>query len=123
VYRQHAADQGWLNRLGEACSIRETPDGYPPSSASWSGPGQMMVVSNRAGADWLGLGACSARMDRMRSIGRPSRDSECGSTFNGLRQTWGLHARRARSGHLPQDWNTLFLSSPEFMAKPSRIAP
>src|SRR4030081_2459764 len=35
--------QVWLNRLGEGLFNRETPDGYSLASASWSGPGQMMV--------------------------------------------------------------------------------
>jgi uncharacterized protein (DUF1800 family) len=35
--------QNWLNRLAEGLFNRPTPDGYPLTSATWNGPGQMMV--------------------------------------------------------------------------------
>ncbi|HTC83196.1 MAG TPA: DUF1800 family protein, partial [Rhizomicrobium sp.] len=31
----------WLNRMGEMPYGHETPDGYPLTAASWSGPGEM----------------------------------------------------------------------------------
>ena len=31
----------WLNRMGEPLYGHETPDGYPMTEASWSGPGEM----------------------------------------------------------------------------------
>jgi uncharacterized protein (DUF1800 family) len=33
----------WLNRMGEGLYAHETPDGYPMTSAAWTGPGQMAV--------------------------------------------------------------------------------
>lgn len=37
--------QNWLNRLAQGLFNHETPDGYSLLSASWNGPGQMMVRS------------------------------------------------------------------------------
>jgi uncharacterized protein (DUF1800 family) len=35
--------QNWLNRLAEGLFNHDTPDGYSMTSASWNGPGQMMI--------------------------------------------------------------------------------
>src|SRR6202035_5812220 len=40
--------QGWLNRLSEGLFNHDTPDGYAMTSASWSGPGQMMLRFERS---------------------------------------------------------------------------
>jgi uncharacterized protein (DUF1800 family) len=108
--------QGWLNRLGEGLFNRETPDGYPPSSASWSGPGQMMVrfeIARQIGSGSAGL----FKPDGPNPVDRPAFPLIQNSLyFNGLRQTLGPTTLAALDQAIsPQDWNTLFLSSPEFM--------
>ena len=43
----------WLNRMGEPLYGHETPDGYPLTAASWSGPGEMTTrfeVAQQIGA-------------------------------------------------------------------------
>jgi uncharacterized protein (DUF1800 family) len=47
VIMNTAPIQSWLNRLSEGLFNRETPDGYAMTSASWNGPGQMMVRFDR----------------------------------------------------------------------------
>jgi uncharacterized protein (DUF1800 family) len=50
--------QGWLNRLSEGLFNHDTPDGYSMTSASWNGPGQMMVrfeIARQIGSGSSGL--------------------------------------------------------------------
>lgn len=108
--------QGWLNRLGEGMFNRETPDGYSLASASWSGPGQMMVrfeIARQIGSGSAGL----FKPDGPNAVDRPAFPLIQNSLyFNGLRQTLGPTTLAALDQAIsPQDWNTLFLSSPEFM--------
>jgi uncharacterized protein (DUF1800 family) len=49
---------GWLNRMGQGLYARETPDGYPMTSAAWTGPGQMSVrfeIARQIGGGAAGL--------------------------------------------------------------------
>jgi len=108
--------QGWINRLGEGLFNHETPDGYALTSASWSGPGQMMVrfeIARQIGSGSSGL----FKSDGPNPVEQPAFPLlQNALYFNGLRKTLGpatlASLDRAVS---PQDWNTLFLSSPEFM--------
>jgi uncharacterized protein (DUF1800 family) len=108
--------QNWLNRLGEGLFNRETPDGYPMTSASWSGPGQMMVrfeIARQIGTGSAGL----FKPDLPNATDQPAFPLiQNALYFNGLRQTLGPATLAALDKAVsPQDWNTLFLSSPEFM--------
>jgi uncharacterized protein (DUF1800 family) len=108
--------QNWLNRLGEGLFNRETPDGYPMTSASWSGPGQMMVrfeIARQIGSGSAGL----FKPDLPNATDQPAFPLiENALYFSGLRQTLGPATLAALDKAVsPQDWNTLFLSSPEFM--------
>jgi len=50
--------RGWLNRMGEGLYAHETPDGYPMTSAAWTGPGQMAVrfeIAHQIGYNGAGL--------------------------------------------------------------------
>jgi uncharacterized protein (DUF1800 family) len=108
--------QNWLNRLGEGLFNRETPDGYPVNSASWSGPGQMMLrfeIARQIGSGSAGL---------FKPEGPNTSDQAAfpliqnALYFDGLRQTLSQPTMAALDQAIsPQDWNTLFLSSPEFM--------
>jgi uncharacterized protein (DUF1800 family) len=108
--------QGWLNRLGEGLFNHETPDGYATASASWNGPGQMTLrfeIARQIGSGSSGL----FKPDMPNAVDQPAFPLIQNSLyFNGLRQTLGPTTLAALDQAIsPQDWNTLFLSSPEFM--------
>jgi uncharacterized protein (DUF1800 family) len=108
--------QNWLNRLGEGLFNHETPDGYAMTSASWNGPGQMMLrfeIARQIGSGSAGL----FKPEAPNSVDQPAFPLiENSLYFNGLRQTLGSTTLAALDQAIsPQDWNTLFLSSPEFM--------
>jgi uncharacterized protein (DUF1800 family) len=108
--------QGWLNRMGEGLFNHETPDGFAMTSASWNGPGQMMVrfeIARQIGSGSAGL----FKPDVPNAVDQPAFPLIANALyFNGLRQTLGPTTLAALNQAIsPQDWNTLFLSSPEFM--------
>jgi uncharacterized protein (DUF1800 family) len=108
--------QSWLNRLGEGLFNHETPDGYAMTSASWNGPGQMTLrfeIARQIGSGSAGL----FKPDVPNAVEKPAFPLIQNSLyFNGLRQTLGPPTLAALDQAVsPQDWNTLFLSSPEFM--------
>jgi uncharacterized protein (DUF1800 family) len=108
--------QNWLNRLGEGLFNHETPDGYSLISASWNGPGQMMLrfeIARQVGSGSAGL----FKPDAPNAVDQPAFPLIANALyFNGLRQTLGPTTLAALDQAIsPQDWNTLFLSSPEFM--------
>ena len=108
--------QGWLNRMGEGLFNHETPDGYPMTSASWNGPGQMLVrfeVARAIGSSSAGL----FKPDGPNAVDQPAFPLiQNALYFNGLKRTLGPSTLAALDKAIsPQDWNTLYLSSPEFM--------
>jgi uncharacterized protein (DUF1800 family) len=108
--------QSWLNRLNEGLFNHDTPDGYAMVSASWNGPGQMMLrfeIARQIGSGSSGL----FKPDVPNAVDQPAFPLIANSLyFNGLRQTLGKTTLAALDQAVsPQDWNTLFLSSPEFM--------
>ena len=106
---------GWLNRLGQGLFNRPTPDGYPLTSDAWTGPGQMTVRFEIARA----IGSGPAGLFRMGEDkqDRPGFPLIRGALFYGAWQARLSPATRTALDQAisPQDWNTLFLSSPEFM--------
>jgi uncharacterized protein (DUF1800 family) len=112
--------QSWLNRLSEGLFNHDTPDGYAMTSASWNGPGQMMLrfeIARQIGSGSSGL----FKPDGPNAVDQPAFPLIQNSLyFNGLRQTLGATTLAALDQAVsPQDWNTLFLSSPEFMRSSS----
>jgi uncharacterized protein (DUF1800 family) len=108
--------QSWLNRLSEGLFNHDTPDGYSMISAAWNGPGQMMLrfeIARQIGSGSSGL----FKPDMPNAVDQPAFPLIANSLyFNGLRQTLGPPTLAALDQAVsPQDWNTLFLSSPEFM--------
>jgi uncharacterized protein (DUF1800 family) len=108
--------QNWLNRQAEGLFNRETPDGYSMNTASWTGPGQMMVrfeIARQIGSGSSGL----FKPDVPNAVDRPAFPQlQNALYFNGLKQTLSATTLAALDQAVsPQDWNTLFLSSPEFM--------
>jgi uncharacterized protein (DUF1800 family) len=110
--------QGWLNRMAEGLYNHETPDGYPMISAAWDGPGQMAVrfeIARQIGSGSAGL----FKPDGQGAADHPAFPQlQNALYFQGLSQTLGAPTLAALSQSTsPQDWNTLFLSSPEFMRR------
>ncbi|KQP96225.1 DUF1800 domain-containing protein [Methylobacterium sp. Leaf117] len=108
--------QNWLNRLGEGLFNRSTPDGYPLDAAAWSGPGQLTTrfeIARQIGSGSAGLFKSGA-LDAVEEPAFPLLQN--GLYFGPLMATLTPRTRDAlRRAVSPQDWNTLFLPSPEFM--------
>jgi len=108
--------QGWLGRLGQPLYGHETPDGYALTSAAWTGPGQMAVrfeVARQLSFSSAGLfkPPCQGAVDS------PAFPRIANALyFNSLQRTLSASTRAALEQAIsPQDCNTLYLSSPEFM--------
>ena len=110
--------QGWLGRLAEGLYNHETPDGYPMTQAAWDGPGQMALrfeIARQIGSGGAGLfkpetpGAAE-------QPGFPTLQNAL--YYDGLAATLGGRTQGALGQAVsPQEWNALFLSSPEFMRR------
>jgi uncharacterized protein (DUF1800 family) len=111
--------QNWLNRMSEGLYNHETPDGYAQTSAAWSGPGQMAVrfeIARQIGSGSAGL----FKADQPAAKDLPAFPQLQNALYYkaGLDETLAPATKSAlgQAGS-PQDWNTLFLSSPEFMRR------
>jgi uncharacterized protein (DUF1800 family) len=110
--------QGWLTRLAEPLYGHETPDGYPLTEPSWVGPGQFATRFEIA----RGIGSGSAGLFRSEGPGQTDRPAfpqiANALYYNSLRGTLNSSTVVALDQAVsPQDWNTLFLASPEFMRR------
>jgi len=108
--------RNWLNRMAEPLYGHETPDGFPITQASWSGPGAMATRFEIARV----LGSSSAGLfkpDGQNAVERPAFPQIQGPLyFDSIKPTLASTTAGALNQAVsPQDWNTLFLSSPEFM--------
>ncbi len=108
--------QGWLNRMSEGLFNHETPDGYPMVSAAWDGPGQLAVrfeIARQIGSGSAGL----FKPDGPGAADHPAFPQiQNALYYEGLSQALGSTTKAALDqSSSPQDFNTLFLSSPEFM--------
>jgi uncharacterized protein (DUF1800 family) len=111
--------QNWLNRMSEGLYNHETPDGFSMASAAWNGPGQMAVrfeIARQIGSGSAGL----FKSDQPAAKDQPAFPQLQNALYYkaGLDQTLAAPTKSAlgQAGS-PQDWNTLFLSSPEFMRR------
>jgi uncharacterized protein (DUF1800 family) len=108
--------QNWLNRLAEPLYNHETPDGYPMAAAAWNGPGQMATrfeIARAIGSNSAGL----FKPDEPGATDHPGFPQLQNALYyttlsRVLAQPTQTSLQQAVS---PQDWNTLFLSSPDFM--------
>jgi uncharacterized protein (DUF1800 family) len=108
--------QIWLNRLSEGLFNHDTPDGYSMAAAAWNGPGQMMLrfeIARQIGSGSSGL----FKPNEPNAVDQPAFPLVQNSLYfsnlrHGLSPTTLAALDQAVS---PQDWNTLYLSSPEFM--------
>lgn len=120
----------WLNKLGQGLFNRSTPDGYPPEPSAWNGPGQLLArfeVAKQIGGGNAALftpptdtanktanaeaGAAPAPAPG-RQVPRLDGDLYASVLAKAMSPATREALGKAES---PQDWNTLFLSSPEFM--------
>jgi uncharacterized protein (DUF1800 family) len=107
---------GWLGRLAEPLYGHETPDGYPLIDSAWSGPGQMVTrfeVARSLGSNAAGL----FKTEGPPVLDQPAFPLVANSLyFSSIQGTLAPATLNAlNQANSPQDWNTLFLSSPEFM--------
>ncbi|CAA2155661.1 hypothetical protein MBRA_01296 [Methylobacterium brachiatum] len=107
---------GWLNRLGEGLFNRSTPDGYALDAAAWSGPGQLTTrfeIARQIGSGPAGLFKPAAP-DRPEEPAFPVLANAL--YFSTLAGTLSAPTKGALAQAVsPQDWNMLYLASPEFM--------
>lgn len=106
---------GWLNRLGEGLFNRSTPDGYPIDQAAWTGPGQLSARFEVARQ----IGSGPAGLFKPASGDEPDKPAfpllANGLYFTALEAGLSGTTRAALAQAIsPQDWNTLYLASPEF---------
>jgi uncharacterized protein (DUF1800 family) len=109
---------GWLGRLSEPLYGHATPDGYPLIDSAWNGPGQMVTrfeVARAIGSNASGL----FKIEGPPVLEQPAFPLIANSLyFNSIQPTLGAATVKALSqANSPQDWNTLLLSSPEFMRR------
>ena len=111
-----APAQNWLNRLAEGLYNHQTPDGYPMHADAWNASGQMMTrfeIARQIGSGSSGLFRPPAP-DQTDRPAFPLLQNRL--WFESLQPTLSPRTRNALEQAIsPQDWNTLFLSSPEFM--------
>jgi uncharacterized protein (DUF1800 family) len=108
--------QNWFNRLAEGLYNHPTPDGYSMISTAWNGSGQLMTrfeIARQIGSNSAGLFKPPAP-DAAELPAFPLLQNAL--YFSSLRHTLGNSTKAALDKAVsPQDWNTLLLSSPEFM--------
>lgn len=108
--------QSWINRLGQSLYGRDTPDGYPLEDAAWSGPGQLTTMFEVARQ----IGANSAGLFKPNTAGAEDQPAfpqlQNAFFYNTLEERLSPQTRSALAqARSPAEWNTLFLSSPEFL--------
>ncbi len=110
--------QGWLNRMAEPLYGRQTPDGYGLAETAWASPGQMVTRFEIARM----IGSGSAPLFRSETAAAPApvlapRIAD-NPSLTTLRPALSSQTREALNEAASlQDWNTLFLASPEFMRR------
>ena len=108
--------QGWLNRMAEGLYNHQTPDGYPLASDAWNGPGQLAVrfeIARQIGSGSAGL----FKPDEPGATDHPAFPQiQNALYFASVRQRLRPNTLAALDQAVsPQEWNALFLSSPDFM--------
>ncbi len=106
----------WLNRMGEPLYGHETPDGYPLTEASWSGPGEMETRFEIARLIGYGHSGLYKLPGDTAKEPAPPPDIRATHYYRAI----APHLGEATTAALAQaktatEWNMLFLSSPEFM--------
>lgn len=109
--------QNWLNRMGQGLYNRQTPDGYPSNLASWSSSGQMSTrfeIARSLGSGSAGLFKTDDPMAPREQPAFPQLSKPI--YYDVVRPQLAVSTRDALDNAAsPQDWSSLYLSSPEFM--------
>jgi len=108
----------WFNQLGEPLYGHVTPDGYPSAEGAWASSGQMVrrfEIARAMGSGPAGLFAGEdgkpAGQTRFPVIGNKT-------YYESIEATLGPDTRAALAQAESQaEWNTLLLSSPEWMQR------
>ncbi|WP_257216509.1 DUF1800 domain-containing protein [Allopusillimonas soli] len=108
---------GWLGQLGEVPYGRVTPDGYPLERSDWQGSGQMQtrfVIARGIGSPAAGLYEKpeKGKKPATRKPPEEARKAYAGILRNGVSKATRQALQQANS---LAEWNTLLLSSPDFM--------
>ncbi len=108
--------QNWLNRMAEGLYNHDTPDGYPLVTSSWDGPGQLALrfeVARQIGSNSAGL----FKPDEPGATDHPAFPQlQNALYFSDIRQELKPATLAVLDQAVSvQEWNALFLSSPEFM--------
>jgi uncharacterized protein (DUF1800 family) len=107
----------WLNRMAEPLYGHQTPDGYGLAEAAWVSPGQL--VTRFEIARIIGSGSAPLFRPTAAEAGpAPAPQIADNPGLEGLRPPLSTKTREAlNEATTPQDRNTLFLASPEFMRR------
>lgn len=108
----------WLKRMGEGLYDHQTPDGYPLGASAWTGPGQMEVRFEIAKA--IGNGSAGLLRPRDPAMAyQPSAPDLRNALWSGGMDRATTDQTRAvlNQAASPQEWNMLFLASPDFMRR------
>jgi uncharacterized protein (DUF1800 family) len=108
----------WLQRLGQAPFAHTTPDGYALGSMAWTGSGQLTTrfevaraIGNGAPALFRTDGATGLeRLPQAQLRGPLYQECLSGQLSPASRQALAQATQ-------PRDWNSFWLSSPEFMQR------
>lgn len=108
----------WLNRLGQPFYGHLTPDGYPLERTAWNGPGQIEQRFEIAQA----IGNGSAGLFKGEAPSSTPRQAfpvlQGALYYGGLDKQLSPGTRTALDqAASPQEWNVLFLASPDFMGR------
>ncbi|WP_237714121.1 DUF1800 domain-containing protein [Novosphingobium sp. Rr 2-17] len=108
----------WLQRMGQGLFAHETPDGYALASSDWSGPGQMATRFEIARL----IGSGAAGLFKPRDGAKPEQPAfpqiQSALFFQSLQPQLSASTTQVLAkATSQQEWNTLYLSSPEFMRR------
>lgn len=104
--------QNWLKRLGQGLYDKQTPDGYPLTDDAWNSPGQMTTRFELARQ----IGGGAAPLFRPDGTNTPVPMPDLSALRGRTQALLAPNTREALAqAGSPQQWLSLFLSSPDFM--------
>lgn len=106
--------QNWLRRLGQGLYDKQTPDGYPLTDDAWNSAGQMTTRFELARQ----IGGGAAPLFRPDGTNTPVPMPDLAPLKSRVLATVGPNTREALAqAGSPQQWLSLYLSSPDFMVR------
>ena len=107
---------GWINRMGQPLYGHETPDGYPLTQTDWASSGQMTTRFDIA-RQIATRGAVLFKADPKDPLEKPPYpDLAQRASAQARLPLWSEASRNALlQAKNAADWNTYFLSAPEWM--------